>query len=290
MTVPLADRLSSAAVKSPYAQGRKEVPGDFGAVEGLRQIPVRAGQVRLTVLAQRDAGEGAILLLPSFEDAAGDEVIGIVLGVLVEHHEAAGVFEGQRLEEYAADDGEEGNIGADAEGHDEDGYRREPRCTAEGADADAEVAGEGFEPVPRPRGAGLVAQQRGVAEGAKRGVASLFRVHAGGDVIGGLALNVEAKFVVELCAGLAAPKEHSHAHSELIQPAHIELLCRCPEVLFSVRRPGASPTLATKTRQGWGTQFCLDRCFMPLPQPDRWPRKAGSSWRPRLRVVCAPPR
>jgi hypothetical protein len=43
-------------------------------------------------------------------------------------NEAVGVAKRQRFEEDCMDDAEDGGVGADAEGHDEDGYRGEARA------------------------------------------------------------------------------------------------------------------------------------------------------------------
>ena len=126
---------------------------------------------------------------------------------LIEHHEAIGIFEGERLEENAAHDREQRHIGADAERHDQNGNDGESGSAEQGAECIADVAEDGFEPVPTPGGAGLIAEERGIAEGAESGVASFLGVHAGGDVFGDLAIEVELKFVIEVRGGRACGRK-----------------------------------------------------------------------------------
>ena len=59
-----------------------------------------------------------------------------------------------------------------------------------------------------------------IAEGAECGVAGFVRRHAGGDILGDLAVEVKCQFIVEACGGVVAAEEHQGPHSKLFKPAH----------------------------------------------------------------------
>ena len=140
--------------------------------------------------------------------------------MLVDRNQPVRVVIRQRLEENAAHHGEQRNVGADAERDDEDGDGGETRSAAESADTVAHIVQQRFEPGPAPGGARLVAHQRGIAEGAHGRVAGFLRAHAGNKILGDLALEVEAQFVIELNAGAAAAKEGLGFDKSSIEPSH----------------------------------------------------------------------
>ncbi len=98
--------------------------------------------------------------LPLGVHAAGDDVvIALVLQVaLVEHHQAIGIFEGQRFEDHAAHYGEQRHVGADAQRHDQHGDHGEAGRTAERADAVPDFPKELLGPAPAPLVARLLPQ------------------------------------------------------------------------------------------------------------------------------------
>src|SRR4029077_2893444 len=77
---------------------------------------------------------------------------------------------GQRIEEHAVDDGEDGGVGADAEGKSEDRDEGEPGILAQRARAVAQILEEFFEPEPAPLVAGNLLHQLNVAKFATGGL------------------------------------------------------------------------------------------------------------------------
>ena len=166
------------------------------------------------------------MLLPLGKNAAGVLVERkVVAGVFIEPDQPFRIFEWKRLEQDRADDGEHGDVGADAEGHDESGDDCEARRARERARCVEDIAEKELEPGPAPGGAGLFAKQGGIAEGPESGETRFFRAHAGGDVFGDLAVEVKTQFVVEAGGGRAALEKHGNFHSQFCKPTHGFLLC-----------------------------------------------------------------
>ena len=180
-------------------------------------MPSFARQAKSSTIHHRHFGEAVVLVSPLGVDAAGHgvEPLGMALRLLVDHHQAILVRKRQGLEKHAANDREERDVSADAEGHDDDGDGGEAGGAAKGADAITNVVEERFEAVPAPCGAGLLAKQGWIAEGAEGGEAGFFRGHAGGDVFGDLAIDVEAEFFIEGRCCRGAPEEHPYSHLQL---------------------------------------------------------------------------
>ena len=88
----------------------------------------------------------------------------VVVLLFVEHDEARGIGIGERLEQNRTHHGEQGDVGADAEGHDEDGDDGETGLAQQRANAEAEVAKQRFDSRPVPGFVSLVSQQGGIAE------------------------------------------------------------------------------------------------------------------------------
>src|SRR5436305_2094239 len=76
------------------------------------------------------------------------------------------------------------------------------------------VAQELFGPPPAPLITGLLPQQGGVAEIAEGGRPCLFLAHADSTVFGDLAVEMEAKFLIQLGAGGAPSEKHGNFHGE----------------------------------------------------------------------------
>ncbi len=100
---------------------------------------------------------------------------GMVFVRLIDQSQPPRVAVRQRLEQHAADDRKQCDVGSDAQRHDHDGDDREAWRAAQRAQAITQIARQGFHPVPRPDGARLFADQRRIAERAPRRVARLFR-------------------------------------------------------------------------------------------------------------------
>ena len=105
-------------------------------------------------------------------------------------------------------------LGSDAQTHDQNREDRKAGIARETANSESEIAEQQLEPLPTPGSAGLVPQCGGVAEAAERGAARFFRAHPRGKVLGGLPIEVELQFVLQLRAGALAVKQHLAPHEK----------------------------------------------------------------------------
>ena len=140
------------------------------------------------------------LCLPSGEGASSRRCCPIgAMGVgLVDADELVLVFEGERVKQDGLDYGEERDIGADAESHDEDCEEGESGGARQGANAVAEIVEQEFEVTPAPCVACLLAQEGWVAKHAQSGETGFCRSHAGGDVFGDLLIEMELQLVLQV--------------------------------------------------------------------------------------------
>src|ERR1019366_4059148 len=81
-----------------------------------------------------------------------------------------------------------------------------------------------LETVPAPGGAGLLAEQGRIAEGAEGGEAGVFRGHAGCNILLSLPLDMETQLLIEQSTGTCASKQHLCSHHQSIKPHPQSLL------------------------------------------------------------------
>src|ERR1700729_3180904 len=93
---------------------------------------------------------------------------------LIEHHEAIRIMERQGLEQNATYYREQGDVGANAQRHHQDGDDGKTGGATKRAQTKAQIACQGFKPVPGPDGASLFTNKSEIAKGAQGRVASLF--------------------------------------------------------------------------------------------------------------------
>ena len=110
--------MTSGRSVPPKVRPRKRVDG-HGIERGVLRFPVE-------IVGGGDGEQG-----DAGEALGGRDV--------PELDEAVGLVEGERAEHGGVDDGEDGGVGADAEGEDEDGADGEGGVVAEGAEGLAEV-------------------------------------------------------------------------------------------------------------------------------------------------------
>ena len=116
--------------------------------------------------APRDGhgGESFVVFLPVAEIGIGDGAIFEIGLAFVEDDELVGMGIGQRIQKNAVDHGEQGSVGADAEGQGKDGDRGEAGILAERTGAKAQILNEFFEPEPAPLFARDAFDQGNIAE------------------------------------------------------------------------------------------------------------------------------
>src|SRR5260370_37348987 len=97
---------------------------------------------------------------------------------LIEHHEAIGILEGQRVEQNTTDNREQCDVGANAERHDQDRDDGKAGRAAKSAQTEAQIAQQEVKPVAGPGGASLLANESGDAKGSQGSISSFFFRHA----------------------------------------------------------------------------------------------------------------
>ena len=138
-------RHGFVGAKRPADRGRhlqeiEHVPGDEPAGEPFRAG--RADERRAGPVERADVREDGVLLPPVEEGRRGHGEAPELLQELVHAHELVGMRIGERTEEHAVDDAEDGAAGADAERQRQDGHDREARGPGELTDGVARVAHE----------------------------------------------------------------------------------------------------------------------------------------------------
>ena len=109
--------------------------------------------------------------------------VGLFARFPAEDDEMLRVGDGDGAEHDAVDDGEDGGVGADAEGEGEDDDGGEERGFADAAEGEAEILHEMVEPADGPDFARVFHDAGDVAEFSHGGVAGFFGGHAAGDVV-----------------------------------------------------------------------------------------------------------
>ena len=141
-------------------------------------MPARTGKPDPDFLRERETAVAAVLLLPLGVHAAGDHVgtsrIVFMKARLIEHHQAIRIMERQGLEQNATHHREQRDVGANAQRHHQDGDDGKTGGAAKRAQTKAQIACEGFKPVPGPDGASLFTNKSRIAKGAQGCVAGLF--------------------------------------------------------------------------------------------------------------------
>ena len=95
-----------------------------------------------------------------------------------------------------------------------------------------------FNPVPTPRFARLLAQQRGITKGPSSCIASFVGAHSGSDLFGNLLLEVKVELGIETLHFPSAVEKHFQPHADLFQPAHDPLLFRLGLLNDQIDRSG----------------------------------------------------
>ena len=112
--------------------------------------------------------------------------------------EAAGVPIGQGTQQHGIDDAENRRVGADSESGGQDRHRREAAVMVQHPAAVAEILHEAVQPHAAPRLTGVFADERGVAESAPRGIASLLRRRAIVALFFRFEFQVRAQFAIQV--------------------------------------------------------------------------------------------
>ena len=114
---------------------------------------------------------------------------------------------GQRLEQHAVDDAEDGRVGANAERHRHDDDHGETGIAAKGPDPVPHVLRDRFGDAREPRVPDVVLDPVHDAEGAHGGLAGRHRRHPGPDVLLGEHVEMEGQLCVELALVARTPEE-----------------------------------------------------------------------------------
>src|SRR6185437_12452967 len=115
---------------------------------------------------------------------------------LIDQNQPAWIAVRQRLEQYAADDCKQGDVGSDAQRHHQNSNERESGRAAQGPKSDAKVVNELLQSVPVPRCSCLIAQEWRIAQFAQSGEASFFWTHPGCEIEFNLPVHVIAELFV----------------------------------------------------------------------------------------------
>ncbi len=158
-------RTTGAApiASSPGANVRPTTGRTPSSLEQVRGDQLAAHPLRVAE-AGEDEGEAAIdghrredmvVTVPVEEVRIRDRAGGEIRLALVDADEPIGMGIGQRIEEDAVHDREQGGIRADAEGERQDGHQRETRGPDEGANGVAQILEQcGHQQSPQPLAAG----------------------------------------------------------------------------------------------------------------------------------------
>ena len=120
-------------------------------------------------------------------------------GVAVEYrHEPAGIPKRQRTDKDGVDDGEDSEVGADAQREREDGRRGEAGTSPQHPQTEANVPQSCLTETRAKDGAAVLAHALPVAKPLARLARRFLRCHAGGDIIRRALLEVEAQLLVNL--------------------------------------------------------------------------------------------
>src|SRR5580704_3473086 len=161
------------AVPSEIHGNRAGKRGDFR--KGVGALCTHGPKVRNR---ERAIGPGTIA-----EGTMPDEVRIFFVGLPAEDEEMLRIGDGDGAEHDAVDDGEDGGVGADAEGEGEYDDGGEERGFADAAEGEAEILDEVVEPGDGPDLARVFHHAGDVAEFAHSGVAGLLGRHAASDVV-----------------------------------------------------------------------------------------------------------
>ena len=138
----------------PRPQERQDAVGDLDHLHLLRLR--QPGHRRLVVVPHAAVGEGLALLAvgeverwPLVDPVPAETRRGVP-----DPDQAVRLRVRQRLQEHAADDAEDGGVGADPDRQGDDGDGGEQRCASEAADGVAELAGDRAHGTPSFRSAG----------------------------------------------------------------------------------------------------------------------------------------
>ena len=136
--------------------------------------------------------------LPVFEVRLRYVLLTAAAGIdLIQPHDVLGLWIGQRPQQDAIDDAEDGGGGANPEPERQDGDDSEPGGAKEDADAVAHIAQEVFEQRRAVLVARLLLEIFDAAEFEIRVAARVLGRHAGREVLGRLLVDVKADFFVE---------------------------------------------------------------------------------------------
>ena len=134
--------------------------------------------------------------------------------------ELLGLGEGKRAEKNGVDDGEDDDVGADAEGEDDHGDDGEGGVAAEGAEGEAEVLEEDVEPGQAAGGALVFAGLLDSAEADEGAAAGFFFGHAEGEIFFGGQVEVGGDFGFEVGVVLWLMEEGEDAGEGLAEGWH----------------------------------------------------------------------
>ncbi len=138
-------RREHAPQRRTHAQHRKVIPRDELRRDQLRP-PVEREAGGYAVAAEHSAEDlvaFADVLVHRVGDGVRPRVAAVVRPAAVEQHQFLRVLDWQQLENDLVDEGEDGGVGADAEGERKQGHRREERRLAERTNSVAEVLPKG---------------------------------------------------------------------------------------------------------------------------------------------------
>src|SRR5580704_17133178 len=151
-------------------------------------------------------------------------------------------MERQRLEQNATHYREQRDVGANAKRHHQDGDDGKTRGTTKRAQTKAQIACEGFEPVPGPDGASLFTNKSRIAKGAQGRVASLVFRNASLPLLLFLQFQVGAQLPLEVCVSvLDLPRVHVSFPRRRATSHALQLP---PFASTAILRPGAASCLS----------------------------------------------
>jgi len=167
-------------------------------------------------------GENLIAGAPIGEVARSGSIFWKAEGgsVFVDDDEAVGVAIGKRAKEDGVGDAEDGGIGGNADSENGDGEKREAGILTEHAGAEADVLEKVFKEVGAAGVAGGFGEFGDATEIAESGAAGFGGGHAGGDVLGDLAVEMEAELVGEVGVESVLVEEREEPVEKALQAAH----------------------------------------------------------------------
>ena len=237
----------AAANDRPDTEQVEEVVSTTPVIDAIRLAAVDQVEVHLVVLDHAvEHVLAAIAVVEILGDGDADLRLTRQRTRLLDHHQPIAVLVGQRLQQHAVDDAEDGGVGADAETSVEIRPAVRSRMLRQCSRAVAKIGRERFEPADAAGVAGLflVLFHRTAPQGLAAG---LLRIHAEPDVLFRFHVDVELHFGVQ---SLRPARRDESTRTAL--PHVVSTPCAARPGRFGRRgrpgwrRPGRRPARATR--------------------------------------------